>query len=465
MNTKDLEQFKRIAERILDNEAENPVAPHIDSARLFEVLNLQLSDDGMDETELEELITDVALKTPHTAGKAFFNQLFGGRKAKAVLGDLLAVILNNSMYTYKVGGPQIGIEKAVINKVAALAGYDENSGGTFAPGGSMSNLMSMIMARDNYNPDIKSDGVSKRMVMYTSKESHYSIWKNAAFCGIGRHQVREVNTNSKGEMLADHLEQLIQEDLEAGHAPFMINATAATTVMAAFDPINAIADVAEKYKLWLHVDGAYGASVIFSDKHKHKVAGIHRADSFSLNAHKMLGTPLQCSMVFAKDSGHLYGSFTNDASYLYQTDSDEFNPGKTSLLCGRRNDALKFWTLWKAIGTKGLAAIVDREFALADYAYRYVSHHPDYVVYSPEDSMSVCFNYRGIPAQELCNQLYKKSALMVGYGEFNGDVFVRLVFVNSDNTEEEIQNFFSTLEEFVADNEALFSVVSEPIEA
>ena len=457
---KDLEQFKRIAEKILDEEVRHPVAQHIDTGRLFDVLDLDLNDEGLHELELEKVLTELVLNTPHTGSKAFFNQLFGGRKGKAVLGELLAVMLNTSMYTYKVGGAQIGIEKKIIRKICDLAGYDERSDGTFAPGGSMSNLMSVIMARDNFNPDIKSEGVSCTMTMYTSKESHYSVWKNAAFCGIGRHQVRSVDTNNQAEMLPQHLEQLIKEDLEAGKTPFMINATAATTVMAAFDPVEPIADIAEKYGLWLHVDGAYGASVLFSDKYKHLVKGIQRADSFSLNAHKMLGTPLQCSMIFARDKGHLLGSFSNDASYLYQTDSDEFNPGKTSLLCGRRNDALKFWTLWKSIGTKGLAAIVDRQFELAEYAHRYVTGYHDYQVYSPPGTMSVCFNYKGIPAPELCNALYRESALMVGYGEFDGDVFIRLVFVNSDNTAEEIDQFFTILEGFVAKHEDKLTIAA-----
>ncbi|MBQ0740317.1 cysteine synthase, partial [Aquimarina celericrescens] len=106
---------------------------------------------------------------------------------------------------------------------------------------------------------------------------------------------------------------------------------------------------------------------------------------------------------------------------LYQTDGDEYNLGKTSLQCGRRNDALKFWTLWKSVGTKGLESMIDQQFNLADTARNYVVNHPDYKLYSYRDSISVCFNYKNIDPKDLCNSLYEDGKLMVGYGEFQGE--------------------------------------------
>ena len=107
------------------------------------------------------------------------------------------------------------------------------------------------------------------------------------------------------------------------------------------------------------------------------------------------------------DKKQLHDSFSNEADYLYQTDGDDFNLGKTSFQCGRRNDALKFWTLWKSIGTKGLETIVDNQFMLADVAINYVKNHPDYTFYSYDDSISICFNYLNIPADKLCTLLYE----------------------------------------------------------
>jgi sulfinoalanine decarboxylase/sulfinoalanine decarboxylase/aspartate 1-decarboxylase len=150
-----------------------------------------------------------------------------------------------------------------------------------------------------------------------------------------------------------------------------------------------------------------------------------------------------------KDRQHLYDSFSNDADYLYQTDGDDLNLGKISIQCGRRNDALKFWAVWKAIGTKGLGKMVDHHFELANYALDYVRNHPDYTVYSYENSVNICFNYKDVDPKVLCNSLYEKGELMVGYGQFKDDTFVRLVAVNANNTKEDMDRFFEKMEAFV----------------
>lgn len=455
---KDLELFQKLAQKLVQAEIDQPIAKPIPAEQLFDVLPLALENEPANEAAFEDALEKLVLNTPRTATRLFFNQLFGGRNPKATLGDLLAVMLNNSMYTYKVAGPQVGIEKEIIRKSCDLIGYGKDADGTFAPGGSMSNFMAILMARDAHNDAIKNEGVLKKMTAYTSIESHYSTPKNAAFIGIGREQVRYVATNEFGQMDPLDLEAKIAEDIAEGFEPFFVNATAGTTVLGAFDDIEPLADICKKHALWLHVDGAYCGSVIFSNKYKHLVNGLERADSFSYNAHKMMGTPLTCSLILTKHKKYLYDSFSNDASYLYQTDGDDYNLGKTSIQCGRRNDALKFWTLWKSVGTLGLEKIVDQQFHLAEVARTYIKSNPDYTLYSFDNSISICFNYKGIAAQELCTALYQNATAMVGFGTFRDIEFVRLVTINSGNREEDILNFFTTIETFVAENEAVFAL-------
>ena len=452
-----LERFERIVKQLLEDEKVHPVADHVPTSELYQVLDLDLNEEGTGEEQFEKALTDLVLSTPRTATNAFFNQLFGGRNEKAVLGDLLAVVLNNSMYTYKAAGPQIGVEKVIMRKVCDMIGWDKNSDGAFAPGGSMTNFMSMLMARDKFSSDIRHNGANQKMTVYTSKESHYSIPKNAAFSGIGRDNVRYIPTDSKGIMNVEALRSAIENDVAAGYNPVLVNLTAGTTVLGAFDPTRPVREICDKYNIWIHLDGAYCGSVLFSEKYKHLIDGVELADSFSFNAHKMIGTPLTCSLIFVKDKKHLYDSFSNDAEYLYQTDHDEFNLGKTSLQCGRRNDALKFWTLWKSAGTKGLEKIVDQQFILADVARDYIRSNSDYTMYSYDESISICFNYKNIPARDICTALYEKSELMVGYGSFGEDEFIRLVTINAQNEPEDILNFFKVLESFVEENKQLFS--------
>lgn len=452
-----LERFERIVKQLLEDEKIHPVADHVPTSELYQVLDLDLNEEGTGEEQFEKALTDLVLSTPRTATNAFFNQLFGGRNEKAVLGDLLAVVLNNSMYTYKAAGPQTGVEKVIIRKVCDMIGWDKNSDGAFAPGGSMTNFMSMLMARDKFSSDIRHNGANQKMTVYTSKESHYSIPKNAAFSGIGRDNVRYIPTDSKGIMNVEALRSAIEKDVEDGYNPVLVNLTAGTTVLGAFDPIRPVREICDKNNVWIHLDGAYCGSVLFSEKYKHLIDGVELVDSFSFNAHKMIGTPLTCSLIFVKDKKNLYDSFSNDAEYLYQTDHDEFNLGKTSLQCGRRNDALKFWTLWKSVGTKGLEKIVDQQFILADVARDYIRNNSNYTMYSYDESISICFNYKNIPPRDICTALYEKSELMVGYGSFGEDEFIRLVTINAQNEPEDILNFFKVLESFVEENKELFS--------
>lgn len=446
--------FQELATLLFEDEKMRPVATFMPSEDLLDTMDLSLKEQAIMDEDFVAVLKELILSSPKTATHAFFNQLFGGRNEKAVLGDLLAVLLNNSMYTYKAAGAQIGVEKVILEKCCTMMGWDHQSGGTIAAGGSMTNFMAMLMARDKKGVDVRHAGVQQKMTIYTSVESHYSVPKNASFAGIGRDQVRYIPVDERGCMLPHLLENAIAEDLKMGLTPTMVNATAGTTVLGAFDDIPSINEICQKHQIWLHVDGAYCGSVLFSKNYKHLIEGIEAVDSFSFNAHKMIGTPLSCSLLLVKDKTWLYRSFANEADYLYQTDEDEFNPGKTSLQCGRRNDALKFWTLWKSVGTEGLEGIIDKQFELAAVARDYLQNHSDYTIYSYEDSISVCFNYKDIPARELCTLLYENSKLLVGYGTFKQFEFVRLVTINAQNEKEDILNFFKVLEDFVAQNPA-----------
>ena len=456
--TNDLALFNELVEVLINEEAENPVAERIESSKLYDAIDLSLNDGAMVDDDFKSLLREVLVSTPKTATNLFFNQLFGGRQSKAILGDLLAVMLNNSMYTYKVAGPQVGIEQEIIRQSCELIGYGAKSNGTFPTGGSMSNYMALMMGRDAKDPSCRLNGMSKPLIIYTSEECHYSNAKNASFAGIGKNNIRYIKADSKGRMLTEKLEEQILEDIKNGGIPTYVNATAGTTVLGAFDPIDKIADITEKYNIWLHVDGAYCGSVIFSKKYKHLVKGVERSNSFSYNAHKMLGTPLTCSIILVNDKKHLHDSFSNDSDYLYQTDGDDFNLGKTSFQCGRRNDALKFWTLWKSVGTKGLEQIVDQQFNLANVALDYIRSNPDYTLYSYDDSISICFNYKNIDPMALCTALYEQQITVVGFGSFEEDTFVRLVTINANNEKVDILNFFKVLEDFATKTRNLAQV-------
>ena len=455
----DLILFNELIAVFLEDELQNPVTEYINPNKVESSLDIKLGKEGMVDSEFKNSLKQLLLKSPKSSSKSFFNQLFGGRHSKAVLGDLLAVMLNNSMATYKIAGPQVAVEKEIIKQVNNLIGYPEGCGGTFPTGGSMSNFMSLVMARDKVNLAIKEQGISQKIVAYTSEEAHYSISKNASFTGLGKANVRQIKSDEYGKINISEFEKQVNLDLANGFIPFYLNATAGTTVMCAFDDVAGLAPICSKYNIWLHLDGAFGGPVIFSDRYKYLVDGINLTNSFCFNAHKTLGAPLSTSVLVVKDKHDLYNSFNNSASYLYQTHDEDFNLGQTSFECGRRNNALKLWTMWKAIGTNGIANIVEQEFKLADAARDYVSSNTDYKLYSFEESLSICFNYKDFDPDDLCTKLYESNILMVGFGHFKNKRFVRLVVVNCENSLDDLMQFFTVLEEFTQQNKHLIKKI------
>jgi len=451
----DLQFFNELINDLINDELENPIAKAIPTSELNSKFDLELKSMPAIPEDFKIELKKLVLNTPKSSSKLFFNQLFGGRHSKAILGDLLAVMLNNSMATYKISGPQVAVEKEIIKQVNKLIGYPEGCGGTFPTGGSMANFMSLVMARDKKDGDIKTKGMQAKLIAYTSENSHYSLAKNTAFAGIGRDNIRYIKSNKVGQIDVSDFKQQLVKDIANGFVPFYLNATAGTTVLCAFDNLAELSPICKEYDIWLHVDGAFGGSVIFTNKYNHLVKGIELTDSFCFNAHKTLGAPLSTSVIVVKDNRDLYNSFNNDATYLYQTDDENYNLGQTSFECGRRNNALKFWTLWKAIGTEGIAKIVEHEFQLADTARNYVKDNEDYTLYSFDDSLSICFNYKNFEPEDLCTKLYQHNKLMVGFGYFHQQGFVRLVTINGENTNEDILNFFNVLEDFVSQNSTL----------
>jgi len=447
----DLALFNQLAKTFLEQEIQNPVAEYIDPEKVEEVIDIKLKEEGIADQELKKVLENILLKSPKSSSNLFFNQLFGGRNSKAVLGDLLTVLLNNSMATYKIAGPQVSVEKEILMQIYNLIGYNHNSAGTFPTGGSMCNFMSLVMARDRKKAE-KTDNSLNKLIAYTSENGHYSVSKNASLSGLGKQNVRHIKSNKKGKIDVIEFERQIKFDLKKGLTPFYLNATAGTTVLCAFDNIEELAPICKKYNIWLHLDGAFGGTVIFSKKHKHLVRGINLTDSFCFNAHKTLGAPISTSILAVKKKDYLYNSFNTDANYLYQTHNEDFNLGRTSFECGRRNNALKLWSMWKSIGQNGIAQIIEQEFKLADFARKYIKNNSDYNIYSFEESLAVCFNYKNFDPEDLCLKLYKSNTLMVGFGCFQEKKFIRLVTVNAENSNDDIIRFFNLLENFCQKN-------------
>ncbi len=404
---------------------------------------LQIEDEPTPQDELMEILKAIVIRTPKTANRLFFNQLFGGKEDLAVVADMMVARMNNSMYTYKVAGPHVLIEHELLRKACDVIGFTDGEG-TFCPGGSLGNLVAMVVARNTSVAGVRDHGVAgNTFTAYTSAEGHYSIRKNAGILGIGRENVREIAVNDRGEMQADDFGKQVEQDLAAGFIPFFVNLTAGTTVLGAFDDVTQVGAIAKKHGIWVHVDGSYGASVLMSKKRAALLPGIELADSVSWNPHKMMGVPLTCSMLLSKKKGLLIDNFSEVSDYLFQDDADELNPGMKSLQCGRRNDAFKLWALWKQLGNKGFEQRLEKQFLLRDEIVSMIKSDPAFELIIEPASLNVCFQYRGVASDRICSALDKKGFGKVGHGTFNRQHFIRMVIVNADLVPKDLEDFLS----------------------
>nr|XP_020462422.1 acidic amino acid decarboxylase GADL1 [Monopterus albus] len=430
--------------------------------QLKELLDLDLRDEGEPESKILQRCRDAIRYSIKTGHRHFFNQLYAGMEPYSMVASFITEAIKTSLYTYEVAPVFTLMEETVLRKMIEMVGWEEGGDGIFNPGGSMSNMYAVNLARYHYCPDIKEDGLVavQRLVILASQECHYSISKSAALLGIGTKNVYMVPSDSRGKMIPSALEELIKTAKSEGAVPFMVNATAGTTVLGAFDPIEEIADICEKYNLWLHVDACWGGAALMSDRHKHLLKGIHRVNSVAWNPHKMLMVSLQCSAFLVRDkTSLLQRCHSAQASYLFQQDKFydvSYDTGDKSVQCSRKPDAFKFWLMWKALGTRELEQRVDRALAMARHLAQAIKKREGFTLLMEPEYANVCFWYvppsmRSLPAgPELWEKLHtvapvvkermmKKGSLMVGYQAHHGQPnFFRMVVISPQVSREDL---------------------------
>ncbi|KAJ2716808.1 Glutamate decarboxylase 2 [Coemansia spiralis] len=302
----------------------------------------------------------------NTWSSKFLFKLYAAPTPIGVVGEALTALLNNNSHVFRASPAGSLIEARVAAKLAALAGFPEQAEGLTFPGGSYSNMHALMTARNRRFPAVKQQGLCAlagvRPAVFTSRHAHYSIDKAAMAAGIGLDGVHHVPTDSDGRMDVAELRRMVQQAAADGQTPFFVNATMGTTVLGACDPLADIAAVCEELDVWLHVDGSWGGPLgLFAETPATAPTFAMprgRIDSMSVNPHKLLGVPLQCSFLLVRDGLDIMRQALGlGASYLFHAEDADgadgcVDIGDATLGCGRRPDALKFWLMWRYYGTQ-----------------------------------------------------------------------------------------------------------------
>jgi aromatic-L-amino-acid decarboxylase len=257
-------------------------------------------------------------------------------------------------------------------------------------------MHAIIAARELADPESRTRGSRPGLVVYTSEQAHSSIEKGAMALGIGQDFVRKIAVDDEFAMRADVLAETIGLDLAAGLRPCCVVAAVGTTATTAVDPVPAIADLCERYHLWLHVDAAYAGSAAILPEFRWAFAGCDRADSYVVNPHKWLLTPMDCSAFYTRRPDILRRALSLVPPYLQTTpDPRAVNLMDYGIPLGRRFRALKLWFVLRAFGREGLMAVIREHVAAAREFAEHIDRAPEFEQTAPSKFSAVCFRYKG----------------------------------------------------------------------
>lgn len=298
---------------------------------------------------------------------------------------------------------------------------------------SISSMHAIAAAREMADPEVRIRGNQGGLVMYTSEHSHSSIEKGAITLGIGQDNVRKIPVDENFRMRVDVLRERMEADRRAGYKPFCVVATVGTTSTSSIDAVPAIADVAEEFGAWLHVDAAYGGAAAVVPELRGILDGAERAHSLVVNPHKWLFTPIDLSVFYTRQPDILRRAFSLVPEYLKTGENPRaVNYMDYGVQLGRRFRALKLWFVMRNLGHEGICKIIRSHIGYAQKLADLIRSHPDFEVAAPTPFSLICFRYRGSDDDNrvLLENINASGKAFLSHTVLNGRFVLRLAIGN-----------------------------------
>lgn len=362
--------------------------------------------------------------------------------------EVLINATNQSMDSWDQSPSATIIEMKLIEWLRAQVGYPAGDAGVFTSGGTQSNLMGLMLARDAFfarqGHSVQQHGLTgnlSKIKVLCSENAHFSVQKNMALMGLGYQSVTLVKTDAFSRMDVNDLTQKLAEAKANGEQVMAIVATAGTTDAGAIDPLAEIAALAAEQQIWVHVDAAWGGALLLSEKYRHFLNGLELADSVTLDFHKQFFQTISCGAFLLKDARH-YQLMRYQAAYLNSDFDEEHgvpNLVSKSLQTTRRFDALKLWMGLEALGKKQYAEIIDNGVTLAQQVAQFVGEQPQLELVMQPQLASVLFRFRpekgdtasvALLNQRIGDALLASGSANVGVTEADGVTCLKLTLLN-----------------------------------
>jgi len=334
----------------------------------------------------------------HWQHPSFFGYFPANAELSSVLGDALSTGLGVIGLSWQSSPALTELEEVVTEWVRQMVGLSSAWSGVIQDTASTSTLVALLCARERASRYSLGrgglQGEARPLIVYVSTQSHSSVDKAALLAGFGRDNVRAIPTDDRQALRPDAVAKAIQDDLEHGLTPCAMVATTGTTTTTALDPVEALAEIARRYGVWLHLDAAMAGSAMILPECRWMWQGVEGADSLVLNAHKWLGAAFDCSLYYVRDAEHLVRVMSTNPSYLQTAvDSRVRNLRDWGIPLGRRFRALKLWCLIREQGVEGLQTRLRRDIANAQWLAEQVRSAPNWRVLAPVPLQTVCVRH------------------------------------------------------------------------
>ena len=445
------EEFRAAAHQVVDWMADYlrdirqyPVFPDVEPGALVDRLPAAGPEHGEPMSaileDFKKLIVPGITHWNHPRFHAYFSTSASG---PGILGEMLAATLNVQHMLWKTSPAATELEQVTLGWLRQWLGLPDTFFGLIHDTASIASLHAILAAREWASPEARRTGERRSLILYTSEHAHSSIDKGAVAVGIGSENVRHVPADSEFRMRPDALAALIEEDVAAGKKPFCVVATLGTTSSTSADPLVAIADLAERHSLWLHVDAAYAGPAAILEEYGHILDGAQRADSIVINPHKWLFTPMDLSAFYTRHPDVMRRSVSLEETPAYLAAAQQeraLNYSDYSLALGRRFRALKLWFVLRYFGREGIAQVLRGHLRMAQDLAGKIRRDPDFELSAPVPFSLVCFRYRGSNGENraLLDRVNATGRTYLSSTVLNGNFVLRLAIGNIATTQDDI---------------------------
>jgi aromatic-L-amino-acid/L-tryptophan decarboxylase len=450
------ERMRQIGYRVVDTLVDHlatlssqRVGTKGDPAELLTALAEPVPEQGMEfEAVLDQVERQVFANTMHVNHPRFFAYVPGPGNFVGAMAEALISGYNVFAGTWISGSGPAAVELTVLEWLREICGMPRSAGGVFVSGGTLANLTALAVARH-----VKITGPLENATVYFSDQAHSSLEKALRVIGLPAGNQTKLPSDDSFRIPTAELVRHIKQDRAAGKYPFCVIASAGTTNTGAIDPLPELSAICREQGLWLHVDGAYGAAAVITERGRKLLRGVELADSLSLDPHKWLFQPYETGCALVRNRDHLRDTFRILPEYLKDTQqhTDEFNFTDYGIQLTRNFRALKLWMSIKVFGLAAFRAAIERGFVLAEFTEACLRGMPGWEIVTPAGMGIVCFRYSALDDAahlKLVQMLAEDGFALITSTILRGRTVLRTCTINPRTTEADIQGALERLDGF-----------------